>query len=98
MSVDLRRVRAVAAASRGIRERVSEHTEIEHWDTTAYDNAIGLLDGAIEDADFTHHTLDEPQIVATSYLVHLDSMIAFLEVYEKDSGGSVLSFAPRQQS
>jgi hypothetical protein len=98
MTVDLRRIRAVAAALRGIRERVVEHAEIGHWDTTAYDNAIGLLDGVIEDADFTNHTLDEPQMVSTDYLVHLDSMIAFLEVYEKDSGGSVLHFVPRQQS
>lgn len=98
MSIDIRRIRAVTASLRGIRERVAEHTEISDWDTIAYDNAVGLLDGAIDDADFTAHVLEQTEICPTEYLVHLDSLIAFLEVYENEgTAGSVVTFQPRQQ-
>jgi hypothetical protein len=98
MTADLRRIRAVAASLRGIRERVKEHDDVIYWDTTPFDSAIGLLDGAIEDADFSSHAINETQFGATDYLVHLDSLIAFLEIYEKDAqGGGVLAFLPRQQ-
>lgn len=98
MTADLRRIRAVAASLRGIRERVKEHDDVQYWDTTPFDNAVGLLESAIEDADFSSHAINDTQFSATDYLVHLDSLIAFLEVYEKDSQGSgILTFVPRQQ-
>jgi hypothetical protein len=98
MTSDLRRVRAVAASLRGIRDRVKAHDDIHYWNTTPFDNAVGLLDGAIEDTDFSNHAINEAEFGATDYLVHLDSLIAFLEVYEKEAqGGGVLNFLPRQQ-
>jgi hypothetical protein len=52
-----------------------------------------------EGADFTSHTLDETEINRTDYLVHLDSLIAFLEVYEQQgqASGNVVNLVPRQQ-
>jgi hypothetical protein len=98
MTTDLRRTRAVAASLRGIRQRVLDHAEIVEWDTLAFDNAIGLLGDAIEDADFSGHALEQTEISSEDYLVHLESLIAFLEVYEEDgAGGSVVNFHPRQQ-
>jgi hypothetical protein len=98
MAADLRRIRAVAASLRGIRERVEEHDDVLYWNTTPFDNAIGLLDSAIEDTDFSNHAINEAEFGAIDYLVPLDSLIAFLEVYEKEAqGGGVLNFLPRQQ-
>ena len=59
MTVDLCRIRAVAASLRGIRERVTEHEGVHYWNTTPYDNAVGLLEDAIEGADFSSHRLDD---------------------------------------
>ena len=81
---DIRRLRAVAASLRGIRQRVIEHDEVDCWDTAPFDNAIRLLDGAIAGTDFSHFVLADDQLDRTDYLVHLDSLVAFLEVYEKD--------------
>jgi hypothetical protein len=99
MTVDLCRIRAVAASLRGIRERVTEHEGVHYWNTTPYDNAVGLLEDAIEGADFTSHRLDDTQIDRTDYLVHLDSLIAFLEVYEQQgqASGTIINLVPRQQ-
>ncbi|HEX5665962.1 MAG TPA: hypothetical protein VFX71_03935, partial [Hyphomicrobium sp.] len=88
MTVDLCRIRAVAASLRGIRERVTDHEDVHYWNTTPFDNAVGLLADAIEGADFTSHTLDETEINRTDYLVHLDGLIAFLEVYEQQGQAS----------
>lgn len=98
MTADLRRIRAVAASLRGIRERVEAHADDAVWDTSPFDRAIGLLEGAIENPDFSGHTLDCEDLPAVDYLVHLDSLIAFLEVYEKegDVSGSILSFPGRK--
>ncbi|MCU0955401.1 MAG: hypothetical protein MUC37_12535 [Hyphomicrobium sp.] len=82
-SCDIRRLRAVAASLRGIRQRVIEHDEVHFWDTAPFDNAIRLLEGAIADTDFSHFVLTDDQLDRTDYLVHLDSLVAFLEVYEK---------------
>ena len=99
MTVDLCRIRAVAASLRGIRERVTDREDVPYWNTTPYDNAVGLLDDAIEGADFSSHSLDETQLDRINYLVHLDSLIAFLEVYEQQGQaiGNVVSLVPRQQ-
>lgn len=98
MSADLRRIRAVAASLRGIRERVIAHDDVQYWNTTPFDNAVGLLEDAIDDADFSTHILSDGQFDRTDYLVHLDSLIAFLEVYEKEGegSGSVLNFPGRK--
>ena len=98
MSPDLRRIRAVAASLRGIRERVEAHADDAIWDTSPFDRAIFLLEGAIENADFSGHTRDCEDLPAVDYLVHLDSLIAFLDVYEKegDVSGSILSFPGRK--
>lgn len=100
MTADLCRIRAVAASLRGIRDRVTEHDDVPYWNTTPFDNAVGLLQDAIESADFSSHTLDEPQFDRTDYLVHLDSLIAFLEVYENEgqTSGNIVNLVPRQQS
>jgi len=99
MTVDLCRIRAVAASLRGIRDRVTEHEDVHYWNTTPYDNAVGLLADAIEGADFASHSLNETEINRTDYLVHLDSLIAFLEVYEQQgqASGNVVTLVPRQQ-
>lgn len=98
MPADLRRVRAVAASLRGIREHVASNSDDAVWTTLPFDRAVGLLDGAIENADFSEHTLECEDLPATDYLVHLDSLIAFLEVYEKEGEGtgSVLNFPDRK--
>jgi len=99
MTADLCRIRAVAASLRGIRDRVTEHDDVPYWNTTPFDNAVGLLQDAIESADFSSHTLDETQFDRTDYLVHLDSLIAFLEVYENEgqTSGNIVNLVPRQQ-
>jgi hypothetical protein len=99
MTVDLCRIRAVAASLRGIRDRVDAHSVESVWDTSPFDKAVGLLEGAIENADFSGHTLECEDLPATDYLVHLDSLIAFLEVYEQQgqASGNVVNLVPRQQ-
>jgi hypothetical protein len=98
MTADLRRIRAVAASLRSIRDRVNEFGDVEEWDTAAFDNAVLLLDGAIENTDFSSYLLELTECPARDYLVHLDSLIAFLEVYEKEaeSSGGILSFPSRK--
>ena len=94
MTADVRRIRAVAASLRGIRDRINLDDDVLSWNTAPFDQAIGLLEGAIEDTDFSAYEINEPEFDATEYLVHLDSLIAFLEVYEKESdsaGGTVLN-------
>lgn len=99
MTTDLRRIRAVAASLRGIRERVDNNTDVSYWNTAPFDRAMGLLEDAVDGANFCDHAIDDTQLDRTDYLVHLDSVIAFLEVYEKDGEGSaaILAFPPRQQ-
>jgi hypothetical protein len=98
MTADLRRIRAVAASLRGIRERVMAHEDACYWNTAPFDNAVGLLEDAIDGADFSSHILNDGQFERTDYLVHLDSLIAFLEVYEKEgeTSASLLSFPGRK--
>ncbi|MGE5265827.1 MAG: hypothetical protein ACM3L9_00530 [Deltaproteobacteria bacterium] len=86
---DICRPRVVAASLRGIRRRIVEYDELEFWGTAPFDNAIRLLDGAIADTDFSHFVLAEDQPDRTHYLVHIESLIAFLEVYER--GGQTSS-------
>jgi hypothetical protein len=59
---------------------------------------VALLEDAIEGADFSSHTLSDGEFERTDYLVHLDSLIAFLEVYEKEAeaAGTLLSFPGRK--
>ncbi len=99
MTIDLRRIRAVAASLRGIRERVIAHDDVDHWNTAPFDSAVSLLEDAIDGTDFSSHILSDGELERTDYLVHLDSLIAFLEVYEKEggSGDNVLNLFPRQQ-
>lgn len=99
MTIDLRRIRAVAASLRGIRDRVTAHDDVHYWHTAPFDSAVALMEDAIEGADFSSHILSEGEFERTDYLVHLDSLIAFLEVYEKEgeTGGNVLKLFPRQQ-
>ena len=72
MTVDLCRIRAVAASLRGIRERVDAHERRKRIGTRPpFDNAVGLLEDAIENADFSGHTLEcedlpAPTISSTS--------------------------------
>lgn len=98
MTIDLRRIRAVAASLRGIRERVDAQADESLWNTSAFDNAVGLLEGAIENADFSGHLLECEELPGADYLVHLDGLIAFLEVYEKEgeTSASLLSFPGRK--
>jgi hypothetical protein len=99
MTVDLCRIRAVAASLRGIRERVVDNDHVQYWNTTPFDNAVGLLADAIDGADFTSHSIEDTELDRTDYLVHLDSLIAFLDVYEQQgqSSGNVVNLAPRQK-
>lgn len=93
MAVDTQRIKAVAAALRGIRARVIEEDGIDDWDTGAYDKWVAMLDDAL-DADCDHLTLNETGLPRADFLIHLDAAIAFLEVYE---GGqeNVAAFKPR---
>jgi len=99
MTADLRRIRAVAASLRGIRDHVHENRDEPDWNTAAFDRAITMLDGAIENADFSGHILECEDMSGLDYLIHIDSLIAFLEVYEKDgeASGNILNLFPRQQ-
>ena len=81
MSIDIRRIQAVAAALRGIRARVIEEDGIDDWSTAAYDKWIAMLGDALE-ADCDHLPLDEAELPRADFLMHLDAAIAFLEVYE----------------
>jgi hypothetical protein len=47
MTADLRRIRAVAASLRGIRERVESHSDDTVWNTSPFDHAVGLLEAAV---------------------------------------------------
>jgi hypothetical protein len=98
MTIDHRRIRAVAASLRGIRQRVADLDDVVFWNTQPFDRAVALLEDAIEGADFSGHALDDPELDRTDYLVHLDSLIAFLEVYEKEAetAGTLLSFPGRK--
>lgn len=93
MAEDIRRIKAVAAALRGIRERVIEDDHMDEWSTAVYDKWIGMLKDAIE-GDTSTLALDNGKMRSTDFLTHLDAAIAFLEVYEKD-GANILSMKPR---
>lgn len=93
MPVDVQRIKAVAAALRGIRARVVDDDHVDDWSTSAYDKWIGMLDNAIE-ASCDHLMLDETELPRAEFLMHLDAAIAFLEVYEGGQG-TVTSFKPR---
>lgn len=80
MSLNLRRIAAVAAALTSIRNRVSREGLHEDWSTEPYNNAITLLEGAM-DTDTDHLTLCDETLSGRDFLVHLDSTIAFLEGY-----------------
>ncbi len=95
MTIDLRRIKSVAAALKGIRERVDSEGDEETWSTSAYNKALSMLDGAI-DTESDHLLLEEDELAGRDLLVHLDSMIAFLETFEKE-GGSVVSLFGRKE-
>lgn len=80
MSLNLRRIAAVAAALTSIRNRVSREDTKSNWSTEPYNNAITLLEGAV-DTDTDHLTLCDDTLPGRDFLVHLDSTIAFLEGY-----------------
>jgi len=94
MAIDHQRIKAVAAALRGIRARIVEDDEIDDWSTSAYDKWIAMLDDAI-DAECDHLAIDEADLPRADFLMHLDAAIAFLEVYE---GGrdNVVPLKPRE--
>jgi hypothetical protein len=93
MPIDTQRIKAVAAALRGIRARVIEDDHVDDWSTSAYDKWIAMLDHALE-ANCDHLALDETQLPRDEFLMHLDAAIAFLEVYEGNQG-TVTPFKPR---
>jgi hypothetical protein len=93
MAIDLQRIKAVAAALRGIRARVIEDDMIDDWSTSAYDKWIAMLDDAL-DADCDHLALDEAELPRADFLMHLDAAIAFLEVYESGQN-TATPFKPR---
>lgn len=93
MPIDTQRIKAVAAALRGIRARVIEDDQIDDWSTGAYDKWIAMLDDAL-DTDCDHLALDEAELPRADFLMHLDAAIAFLEVYEPGQA-NVTPFKPR---
>ena len=94
MAIDVQRIKAVAAALRGIRARIVEDDEIDEWSTSAYEKWIAMLDDALE-AECDHLALDETDLPRTDFLMHLDAAIAFLEVYEAGRD-NVVTLKPRE--
>ena len=86
MSFNPRRLAAVAAALRSIRNLVVTEGLHEDWSTEPYNNAITLLEGAI-DTDTDHLTIGEEELSGRDLLVHLDASIAFLETYAGGEDG-----------
>lgn len=93
MAEDIRRIRAVANALRGIRDRVNEEKSKDDWDTAAFDKWIRMLDGAIE-GEINHLVLDDVVMDRSDFLMHLEAAIGFLEAYETDQS-NVTPFKPR---
>ena len=93
MAEDARRIRAVAAALRAIRDRVDEAEHIEEWDTESFDNWIGMLRGAVE-GELEHLIIQEEEFPRDDFLLHLDAAIGFLEAYEQDPT-NVIMLKPR---
>ena len=81
MPIDTQRIQAVAAALRGIRNRVIEEADNDYWNTAAFDRWVAMLDDAL-DTDCDHLALNETELDRVEFLMHLDAAIAFLEVYE----------------
>ncbi len=86
MSFNPRRLAAVAAALRSIRNLVVTEGLHEDWSTEPYNNAITLLEGAI-DTDTDHLTIGEEELTGRDLLVHLDASISFLETYAGGADG-----------
>ncbi len=76
------RVSAVIAALTKIREHVTALDDATDVSTSAYNRWIGMLDGSA-DSDWKSLELDDDEILAGEYLMHLDAAIAFLEVHQK---------------
>lgn len=93
MTEDIRRIRAVANALRGIRDRVNEEKSKNDWDTAAFDKWIRMLVGAIE-GDSDDLVLEEAGMDRSDFLMHLDAAIGFLETYETDQS-NVTPLKPR---
>lgn len=84
MSADPMRVRAVLSVMRTLRDRLREAEQIESWDTTLFDQWLATLDGAIE-VSFDKMLLNEAELDRIIYLMHVEALIAFLEVYDGES-------------
>ncbi len=93
MPEDLRRIRAVAAALRAIRDRVDDAEHIDEWDTESFDNWIGMLGGAVE-GEVEHLLIQEEEFPREDFLMHLEAAISFLEAYEQDPS-NVIMLKPR---
>ena len=93
MPEDTRRMRAVAAALRAIRDRVDEADHIDEWDTEPFDNWIGMLDGAVE-GELEHLLIQEEECSREDFFMHLEAAIGFLEAYEQDPS-NVIMLKPR---
>lgn len=93
MATDQKRVRAVLAVMRTLRDQLREAEHIESWDTALFDQWLATLDGAIE-VSFDDMHLNETELDRTLYLMHVEALIAFLEVYDSD-GASVTPMRPK---
>lgn len=93
MTTDSTRIRAVANALRGIRNRVTEDDDRDHWDSAAFDKWLGMLEGAL-DGPVEDLLLDDSAMDRSDFLLHLDAAIAFLETYET-SQSNVTTLKPR---
>lgn len=81
MAIDLRRIKAVSAALKGIRERVDYEPDVEIWSTAPFNNAIRLLEGALP-VSTAHLNLEAKEMAGRDLFVHLDAAIAFLDIYD----------------
>lgn len=93
MATDEKRVRAVLAVMRTLRDRLREAEHIERLDTALFDQWLATLDGAI-DVSFDDMYLNEDDLDRTRYLMHVEALIAFLEVYDSE-GASVTPLRPK---
>jgi len=93
MSEDQRRVRAVLSVMKSLRDQLRQAEHIESWDTAVYDQWLTTLDGAL-DIEFADMRLDDSDMDRTLFLVHIEALIAFLEVYETE-GASVTPLRPK---
>jgi hypothetical protein len=97
MAIDGKRVKAVASALRSILDIVCREDGQDVWDTAPYDNAISLLGdatGTVTD----HLMLEDEELSRIDFLMHLESTLAFLEVYENEqpAPASIFPFRPRE--